>query len=66
MGMADVALLLTPKDVEALIKVSPRKLRAMKSAGELPKPVMIGRLVRYRRADIEKWVAAGCPALKAA
>ena len=64
--MADIALLLTPKDVEALIKVSPRKLRAMKSAGELPKPVMIGRLVRYRRADIEKWVAAGCPALKAA
>jgi len=64
--MADIALLLTPKDVEALIKVSPRKLRAMKSAGELPKPVMIGRLVRYRRSDIEKWVAAGCPALKAA
>jgi len=31
------------------------------AAGRLPKPLRIGRAVRWRRAEIEAWIAAGCP-----
>jgi predicted DNA-binding transcriptional regulator AlpA len=28
----------------------------MSGAGQLPKPVRIGRLVRWRRADLDTWL----------
>lgn len=32
------------------------------SAGNTPKPVRIGGVVRWRKAELESWIAAGCPA----
>lgn len=42
----------------ALGGLSERKIRAMVSAGEIPSPVKVGRLTRWRKTDIERWVAA--------
>ncbi len=51
------ALLLPPEEVARLLSISPRKLRAMVSCGEFPRPARIGRLARYRRCDVEEWVS---------
>lgn len=32
------------------------------ASGQTPKPVRIGGVVRWRKAEIEEWIAAGCPA----
>lgn len=50
--------LLTTQELADLLKVSTRTISRMKSAGELPEPVMIGRLVRWKRADIETWLSS--------
>lgn len=31
------------------------------AAGRVPAPIRVGTSVRWRRAEIEAWVAAGCP-----
>ncbi len=31
------------------------------SSGKAPRPVKLGRLARWRRDEVEAWVAAGCP-----
>jgi len=53
-------LLLTQPDLASLLQVSPRKIRAMTSTGQVPGVIKLGRCIRYRRADIEKWIASGC------
>lgn len=30
--------------------------------GDLPKPVKLGRAVRWRKSDILQWIEQGCPA----
>jgi excisionase family DNA binding protein len=55
-------LLMTPAELAELLNISPRKIRAMKATGALPVTVRIGRLTRFRRADVLAWVTAGCPA----
>jgi predicted DNA-binding transcriptional regulator AlpA len=29
--------------------------------GALPAPIVVGGFARWRRADLEKWAAVGCP-----
>ena len=54
-------LLLTIKEVAKLVNFSTRKIQRWKSMGWFPKPIEIGGNVRWRRVDIERWVADGCP-----
>jgi excisionase family DNA binding protein len=54
-------LLLTVEDVAALLYCSTKHVIRLFQAGEFPKPVMLGKRRRWRRADIEQWVADGCP-----
>jgi predicted DNA-binding transcriptional regulator AlpA len=35
----------------------------MSHSGRMPAPIKIGGAVRWNRAEIESWVAAGCPAV---
>ncbi len=35
------------------------------SAGRVPRPVKIGGALRWRRRELEEWIASGCPALSA-
>lgn len=48
--------LLNVKDLAKLLSMSVRTVWRLRSAGCLPKPIRIGRSVRWDRADIERWV----------
>jgi len=55
--------LLTAKDVAELLDIGRSTLYRLKSSGKVPRPVKIGGNVRWRRAEIEAWIADGCPPL---
>jgi excisionase family DNA binding protein len=63
-------LLLRLADVARLVALSPRRVQQLVSVGDLPRPVAVGRSRRWRRADLEAWVAAlpatGTPPLRLA
>ena len=54
--------MLTPDDVARLLGCSKRTVRRMVAKGQVPEPVRIGRLIRWPREVIAKWIAGGCPA----
>lgn len=49
--------LLTVRQLADLLQVSTRTIWRMQSAGDLPEPVRISRSVRWRRSDIDYWLA---------
>jgi predicted DNA-binding transcriptional regulator AlpA len=59
--------LLDLRAVSRMTTISPRHLRRMADAGMMPRPVRIGRLLRFRRSTgdamtgIAEWITAGCP-----
>lgn len=57
-------LLLDTRDLSNELRLSRRTVQRMLAAGTLPEPVRLPghRALRWRRADIEAWIAAGCPA----
>lgn len=57
-GMYDV------HDVATLLKASTRHVRRRADAGQMPRPVHIGRLIRWPQADIDQWIADGCPSCR--
>ncbi|MCC7172799.1 MAG: helix-turn-helix domain-containing protein [Planctomycetes bacterium] len=48
---------LTAPEFAALLRVDQRTLRALRHAGEVPNPIMIGTRPRWRRADVDAWLA---------
>ena len=62
----DRAALLDVVQVGALLGCSPRHVYRMADAGKMPPPVRLGALVRWRRAELMEWLAAGCPAVRSA
>ena len=57
--------LLTSREVAALLRCSERSLRIWRKQGRIPEPVTIGSAVRWERATLARWIAAGCPPLSA-
>jgi excisionase family DNA binding protein len=55
------SLLLSAQTLAKRLAVSVRTLWRLRSSGKLPQPVRLGGAVRWRAADIDAWVAAGCP-----
>lgn len=53
--------LLSAKMVAEMLATSVRSVWRYRSAGRLPAPVKVGGAIRWRQADIEKWVSMGCP-----
>ena len=53
--------LIDSREVAALLKISPRTVWRLLSGNKLPRPVKIGRNVRWILRDIETWVSNGCP-----
>jgi predicted DNA-binding transcriptional regulator AlpA len=41
--------------------IAERSLHRHVSSGKAPHAVRIGRSVRWRRSDINRWIADGCP-----
>lgn len=54
--------MLTDRDVAARLKVSRSFVWKLHGQGRLPMPIKLGRACRWRRAEVEAWERAGCPA----
>lgn len=46
------------KDIADYLSTSPKHIRCLSRRGELPKPLRIGKLFRWRREAVEEWLAA--------
>jgi excisionase family DNA binding protein len=55
------ALLWTAAQVADALGVSVRLLYKLQASGRLPRPISFGRAVRWRREELEEWLAAGAP-----
>lgn len=55
------ALLIDIRRMAALLARSVASLERDQAAGRLPAPVYVGGSRRWRRAEVEDWVRAGCP-----
>jgi predicted DNA-binding transcriptional regulator AlpA len=45
------------KEAALALRISSRSLRRAVARGEAPPPIKVGRLTRWRVADLEAWVA---------
>lgn len=54
-------LVLDVGGVSELLGCSRRTVRRLNDAGAMPAAIRIGALLRWRRSEIEQWIAAGCP-----
>jgi excisionase family DNA binding protein len=52
--------LLDVRAVAALLDCSARHVYRLADAGRMPPPVRLGALVRWRRGDLDAWLADGC------
>jgi excisionase family DNA binding protein len=57
---APAAQLLDVRAVAALLDCSARHVYRLADAGRMPPPVRLGALVRWRRQDLDAWLAGGC------
>lgn len=59
--MTDDALLLSYRDVCAMLNVGKNSFFAMRQSGRFPiQPIRLGGSVRYIRRQVESWVESGC------
>lgn len=56
------AALIDVSVVAALLSCSCRHVWRLRDCGKIPKALRLGALVRWRKSDIDSWIAAGCPA----
>lgn len=49
--------ILTSADLAKLLRIDERTLRAMRRSGEAPEAIRIGTRPRWRRGDVESWLA---------
>ena len=54
------AALLDVRAVGALLGCSSRHVYRLSDGGRMPAPVRLGALVRWRRQDLDAWLAGGC------
>jgi excisionase family DNA binding protein len=52
--------LLTTDELARLLGVTTRRVWLLRGAGNLPAPVRLGPLVRWRRSTIDRWLSE-CP-----
>jgi excisionase family DNA binding protein len=55
-------LMMTVDEVAEALGISTRQVWRLRSKGDIPEPLNIGRSVRWRRSDVLRWIEAGCPA----
>ena len=49
------------RQVAKMLNVSARHVSSLQVTGRMPKPIRIGRVVRWSHDEIKAWVEAGCP-----
>jgi excisionase family DNA binding protein len=57
--------LLDVKAVAAQLGCSTRHAYRLADAGKMPRPIKLGALVKWRRDEIEAWIAGGCKPVRA-
>jgi excisionase family DNA binding protein len=62
---APAAALLDVQAVAALLDCSPRHVYRLSDSGRMPTPLKLGALVRWRRQDLDTWLAGGCKPIRA-
>ena len=55
------ALLVGAEKLAEMLDISVRTLWRLRSAGKLPPALKVGGCVRWRLAEVQAWIAAGCP-----
>ncbi len=55
------AALLDARTVAGLLSCSRRNIYRLSDGGLMPRPIKLGRLTRWRRSEVEDWIAEGCP-----
>ena len=55
-------LVVSAKELAALLGVSLRHVWRLNATGKLPKPVRLGGSVKWRRDEIIAWLSQNCPA----
>lgn len=58
--------LLDVQAVAALLNCSTRHVRRLADAGKMPAGVKLNSLLRWRRTDLDAWLAAGCKPVRVA
>lgn len=56
---AEPSALLDVAEVAHLLRCSPRHVYRLADRGEIPRPRRLGSLIRWVRADIERWLREG-------
>lgn len=54
-------VLINIKQVAVTLSVNERTIYRRVKAGDMPAPVKIGHLTRWRVAELQRWCEAGCP-----
>lgn len=54
-------VLLTIEDLSRTLGCSTRHVRRLAASGRIPRPIKLGALLRWIKADIDQWITAGCP-----
>lgn len=57
-------VLINAEELARIMDISERTLWRLLSGGKVPQPVRVGRNTRWRLAEVEEWIARGCPAGK--
>ena len=55
-------LALPAADVAKLLNISLRHLHTLNASGRLPRPIRLGRSVRWLADELHDWLDAGAPA----
>jgi excisionase family DNA binding protein len=61
MSAENTTIMLTVQDVAKLLNCSTRTVYRLADSGRMPRPVKLGALVRWSKAVVGQWIAAGCP-----
>ena len=56
--------LLNVEQIAEILGCSTRHVRRLTDMGKFPSPVRLNSLVRWPRAEIEQWIADGCPRIR--
>ena len=61
------SILIDVRELAAMLAISVPTAWRMRESGRLPEPLRLtAQCVRWRRTDINSWLAAGCPSIGAA
>ena len=55
------SVLISTRDLAGELRISIKTVIRLVQAGKLPAPLYIGRQMRWPRAEIMEWIAAGAP-----